>query len=223
MAEVKLRHYLSGMHKCASPSTPMWSTNSRRIDPINLSAKPVCQGEPGAMGLSRMPMVLSRRATAAPWAWFRSRARSLIPRECLRDLVCDPLRSWTRCDVDPDKLSASQPHDDQDVERRGQWSEPRTGPCRRCSVHGCVGRRASAARADRAALPPMKVLSASTVPWNGRLNERVRADITRGETLRHDRYNPSLQAWREDDVAVRVVRCNPSTECRCPHTGEIRA
>ena len=28
--------------------------HSRRIDPINLSAKPFCQGEPGAMGLSRM-------------------------------------------------------------------------------------------------------------------------------------------------------------------------
>jgi len=27
------------------------------------------------------------------------------------------LRSWTRCDVDPDKLSAPQPDDDQDVEQ----------------------------------------------------------------------------------------------------------
>ena len=35
----KLRHYLSGMHKCPSPRTPMWSTNLRRIDPINLSGK----------------------------------------------------------------------------------------------------------------------------------------------------------------------------------------
>ena len=60
----KLRHYLSGMYKCASPNTMMWFTDSRWVDPINLS-KPVCQGEPGAMGLSRMPMVLSRRVTAA--------------------------------------------------------------------------------------------------------------------------------------------------------------
>ena len=36
--------------KCASPKTTIWSTYSRRIDPINLSAKPFCQGEPGAMG-----------------------------------------------------------------------------------------------------------------------------------------------------------------------------
>jgi hypothetical protein len=38
----------------------------RRIDPINLSAKPFCQGEPGAMGLSRMPMARNRCKTAAP-------------------------------------------------------------------------------------------------------------------------------------------------------------
>jgi hypothetical protein len=32
-----------------------WSTHSRRIDPISRSAKPFCQGEAGAVGLSRMP------------------------------------------------------------------------------------------------------------------------------------------------------------------------
>jgi hypothetical protein len=30
----------------------MWSTHSRRIDPISRSAKPFCQGEAGAVGLS---------------------------------------------------------------------------------------------------------------------------------------------------------------------------
>ncbi len=37
--------------------------DTRRIDPISLSAKPFCQGEPGAIGLSRMPMAndLARR------------------------------------------------------------------------------------------------------------------------------------------------------------------
>jgi hypothetical protein len=34
----------------------MWSTHSRRIDPISRSEKPFCQGEAGAVGLSRMPM-----------------------------------------------------------------------------------------------------------------------------------------------------------------------
>jgi hypothetical protein len=34
--------------------------------PINLSAKPFCQGELGAMGLSWMSIILSRRVAAAP-------------------------------------------------------------------------------------------------------------------------------------------------------------
>ncbi len=56
----------------------MWSTHSRRIDPINRSTKPFCQGEAGAIGLSRMPMARSRRgrartcrgaaATLSPWS-----------------------------------------------------------------------------------------------------------------------------------------------------------
>jgi len=36
------------------------------IVPISLSAYPFCHGEPGAIGLSRMPMARSRRLTAAP-------------------------------------------------------------------------------------------------------------------------------------------------------------
>src|SRR5262245_3890091 len=43
-------------------------------------------------------------------------ARGLIPRECLRDLARDPVRGRMRCDVDPDEVSASQPHDDEGVE-----------------------------------------------------------------------------------------------------------
>src|SRR6266478_333492 len=44
-------------------------------------------------------------------------ARGLIRRECLRDLACDPFRGWMRCDVDPNKVSAGQPDDDQAVEQ----------------------------------------------------------------------------------------------------------
>jgi hypothetical protein len=47
--------------------------HSRRIDPINLSAKPFCQGEPGAMGLSRMPMARNRRVTSVPHTRSQSR------------------------------------------------------------------------------------------------------------------------------------------------------
>jgi hypothetical protein len=41
-------------------------THSRRVVPINLSAKQFCHGEPGAMRLSRIPMARNRRVTAAP-------------------------------------------------------------------------------------------------------------------------------------------------------------
>ena len=100
--------------KCASPKTITWSTHSRRIDPISLSAKPFCQGEPEAMGLSRMPMARNRRVTAAIDAIpiTDQLARGLIPRECFSNLACDPFRGRIRCDIDPDKVSAAQPDDD---------------------------------------------------------------------------------------------------------------
>src|ERR1700757_3533080 len=47
--------------RCTSPRTMMWSKHSRRIDPISRSATPFCQGEAGAIGLSRMPMARNRR------------------------------------------------------------------------------------------------------------------------------------------------------------------
>src|ERR1039458_7191679 len=58
--ENKHNHYES------DTKTMMWSKHSRRVDPINRSAKPFCQGEAGAIGLSRMPMARSRRVTTAP-------------------------------------------------------------------------------------------------------------------------------------------------------------
>jgi hypothetical protein len=64
-------------------------------------------------------------------------ARSLIPRECLRDLTCDPLCSWMRCDVDPNKVSARQPDDDQAVEQikaNGWNNEQADGGDVRCMV-----------------------------------------------------------------------------------------
>src|SRR3982074_1498520 len=44
-------------------------------------------------------------------------ARSLSPRECFGDLACDPFRGWIGCDVDPDKVSANPPNDDEDIEQ----------------------------------------------------------------------------------------------------------
>jgi hypothetical protein len=62
----------------------MWSTHSRRIDPISRSAKPFCQGEAGAIGLSRMSMARDRRVTTAPYLIAVSRnaeprSRGMLP------------------------------------------------------------------------------------------------------------------------------------------------
>src|SRR5258708_9889004 len=43
--------------------------------------------------------------------------RGLIRRECLRDLACDPVRGRMRCDVDPDKVSAGQPDDNEGIKK----------------------------------------------------------------------------------------------------------
>jgi hypothetical protein len=48
------------------PSYGTHTRISRRIDPINRSAKPFCQNEAGVVGLSRMPMARNRRLTTAP-------------------------------------------------------------------------------------------------------------------------------------------------------------
>src|SRR5947208_4871624 len=44
-------------------------------------------------------------------------ARRLSPRECFGDLACDPVRGRMGCDVDPDKVSAGQPNDDERIEQ----------------------------------------------------------------------------------------------------------
>src|SRR2546430_17068416 len=44
-------------------------------------------------------------------------ARRLSPRERLRDLACDPVRGRMGCDVDPDKVSARRPNDDEGIEQ----------------------------------------------------------------------------------------------------------
>src|SRR5674476_1673719 len=43
--------------------------------------------------------------------------RSLIPRECLDQLACDPFWRWICCDVDPDQISTVQLNDDEGIEQ----------------------------------------------------------------------------------------------------------
>src|ERR1700737_2241486 len=42
--------------------------------------------------------------------------RSLIPRKCLGDLACNPLRCRVGCDVDPDDISAMKPYNHEAVQ-----------------------------------------------------------------------------------------------------------
>src|SRR6202166_2676070 len=43
--------------------------------------------------------------------------RSLIPGKCLRYLTCNPFRRRICCDVDPDEVSAAEPHDNEGIEQ----------------------------------------------------------------------------------------------------------
>src|SRR5437899_3971261 len=64
-------------------------------------------------------------------------ARSLIPSEYFCDLTCDPVRGRIRCGVDPDKVPAGQPDDDEGIEQveaNGRNNEQVHGGNVRCVV-----------------------------------------------------------------------------------------
>jgi hypothetical protein len=71
----------------------MWSTHSRRIDPISRSAKP------------------------DPVAIADEVVRSLIPRKRFRYLTCNPFGRRICCDVGPDDISTVEPDDDEGIEQ----------------------------------------------------------------------------------------------------------
>src|SRR6266851_9235350 len=64
-------------------------------------------------------------------------ARRLSPRECFGNLARYPVRGRMGCDVDPDKVSARQPDDDEDIEQieaNGRNNEQIHGGDVRCVV-----------------------------------------------------------------------------------------
>src|SRR5260221_6004021 len=102
--------------RCTSPRPMMWSSHSRRIDPISRSAKPFCQGEAGAIGLSRNAhdTQSARDDDAIDSIPISDHiARSHVPRKSLGDLTCNPVRRRVGCDVNPNEISTIQPHDDE--------------------------------------------------------------------------------------------------------------
>jgi hypothetical protein len=78
-------------------------------------------------------------------------ARSLIPRKCLRDLTGNLFSRRICRDVDPDELSAVEPHDDKGIEQvKTDSRKLRTGPWRQCPARGCARRSAILGLAARA-------------------------------------------------------------------------
>src|SRR5580692_9653179 len=94
-------------------------------------------------------------------------ARGLIPRKCLRYLTCNPFSRRICCDVDPDKVSAVEPDDDEGIEQveTDSWNneqvhggDVRRGYARRSAIPGwaapavrpCTWRRSTARPQTRA-------------------------------------------------------------------------
>src|SRR5450432_328622 len=97
----------------------MWSTHSRRIDPISRSAKPFYQGEAGGRLVPDAHGAQSACDNAAidPIPIADEVVRSLIPRKRLRYLTCNPFCRRICCDVDPDQVSAVEPDNDEGIEQ----------------------------------------------------------------------------------------------------------
>ena len=97
----------------------MWSTHSRRIDPISRSAKPFCQGDAVRWLVPDTHGAQSTRDDAAvnPVAIADEVVRSFIPRKCLRYLTRNPFGRRICRDVDPDQVSAIEPDDDEGIEQ----------------------------------------------------------------------------------------------------------
>src|SRR4029077_8505230 len=78
---------------------------------MGIRDKPVAPGSPWQNGFGERLIGSIRRECTDQVA------RGLSPRECLCDLTCDPFRGRMWCDVDPDKVSALQSNDDEDIEQ----------------------------------------------------------------------------------------------------------
>src|SRR5713101_5306849 len=96
----------------------MWSTHSRRIDPISRSAKPFCQGEAGRL----VPDAHGAKsacdnAPIDPIPIADEVVRSLIPGKGLCYLTGNPFCRRICSDVGPDALSAAEPDDDEGIKQ----------------------------------------------------------------------------------------------------------
>jgi hypothetical protein len=94
-----------------------WSTHSRRIEPISLSAKTVLPRRTGRNRLVANPHRSQTTPAIDPISITDQVAWCLVPGESLGDLPRDPFGRRMRRYVDPDKLPPRQPDNDQCIEQ----------------------------------------------------------------------------------------------------------
>ena len=125
-----------------------WSRQSRRIDPISLSAYPFCHGDRGVIGRSRMPMAPTRRMKATVGAISIA---DKIPRRSFQpqaSVNCCAIQSAVGCYVTPNhrkSVAGHAPRSTAHTIAGMTHSVPRTGPWRRCHRHDCEERSSSPA------------------------------------------------------------------------------
>jgi len=84
---------------------------THRLRAMGIRDKPIAPGSPWQNGFAERLIGSIRRECTDQVA------RGLSPRECLCDLTCDPFRGRMGCDIHPDKFSALQSNDDEDIEQ----------------------------------------------------------------------------------------------------------
>ena len=84
---------------------------THRLRAMGICDKPIAPGSPWQNGFAERLIGSIRRECTDQVA------RGLSPRECLCDLTCDPFRGRMGCDIHPDKFSALQSNDDEDIEQ----------------------------------------------------------------------------------------------------------
>src|SRR6185369_7135965 len=89
-----------------------WSRHSRRIDPIERSTYPFCNGDRGAMGRSRNAHCSkppSERLAIGTVIVTDDKARNSVPGKGFGNLAGQPFRRRIGRDADPYKATASEP------------------------------------------------------------------------------------------------------------------
>jgi hypothetical protein len=106
--------------KCTSLNTTVWSTHSRRIEPMSRSAYAFCQGERAEIGRSRMPIARTPAFVDVPVASIaisHQVPRCRVPRERICYLPADPFSHWMGGDAESNQLPGLMPQNYQPIQQ----------------------------------------------------------------------------------------------------------